>query len=88
MKKSRFTETQIVSVLAEADAGLKVNDLCRKHGISAATYYKWKSKYGGMEASQLKQMKELESELSQYKKMYAELAHENYALRDVIAKKL
>ena len=88
MKKSRFTETQIVSILGEADAGLKVNDLCRKHGISAATYYKWKSKYGGMEASQLKQMKELESELSQYKKMYAELAHENYALRDVIAKKL
>ncbi len=88
MKKSRFTETQIVAILSEADAGLKVNDVCRKHGISAATYYKWKSKYGGMEASQLKQMKELESELSQYKKMYAELAHENYALRDVIAKKL
>jgi putative transposase len=88
MKKSRFAESQIVSILKEADAGVKVNEVCRKHGISSATYYKWRSKYGGMEASQLKQMKELESELSQYKRMYAELAHENYALRDVIEKKL
>ena len=88
MKKSRFTESQIVSILKETDAGLKVNEVCRKHGISDATYYNWKSKYGGMEASQLKKMKELESELSQYKRMYAELAHENYALKDVIEKKL
>ena len=88
MKKSRFTESQIVSILKEAAAGLKVNEVCRKHGISDATYYNWKSKYGGMEASQLKKMKEIEAELSQYKRMYAELAHENYALKDVIEKKL
>ena len=88
MKKSRFSESQIVSILKEADAGVKVNELCRKHGISDATYYNWKSKLGGMEASQLKKMKELEGELAQYKRMYAELAHENYALKDVIEKKL
>ena len=88
MKRTRFTETQIVSILKEADAGVKVKDLCRKHGISDATYYNWKSKYGGMEASDLKRMKELESELSQYKRMYAELARENDAMRNLIAKKL
>ena len=88
MKRSRFTETQIVSILKEADAGVKVKDLCRKHGISDATYYNWKSKYGGMEASDLRRMKELEGELSQYKRMYAELARENDAMRNLIAKKL
>ncbi len=88
MKRSRFTETQIVSILKEADAGAKVKDLCRKHGISDATYYNWKSKYGGLEASDLKRMKELEGELSQYKRMYAELARENDAMRNLIEKKL
>jgi putative transposase len=88
MKRTRFTETQIVSILKEADAGAKVKDLCRKHGISDATYYNWKSKYGGMEASDLKRMKELEGELSQYKRMYAELARENDAMRNLIEKKL
>lgn len=87
MKKSRYTENQIIGILKEADAGIKIQDLCRAHGISAATYYQWKSKFGGMEASDIKRLREVESELSQYKKMYAELAHENYALRDVIAKK-
>ncbi len=88
MKRGRFTETQIVSILKEADAGGKVKDICRQHGISDATYYNWKSKYGGMQASDLKRLKETEAELSQYKKMYAELARENYALKDLIEKRL
>ena len=88
MKRGRFTETRIVSILKEADAGGRVKDICRQHGISDATYYNWKSKYGGMQASDLKRLKETEAELSQYKKMYAELARENYALKDLIEKKL
>ncbi len=88
MKRSRFTESQIVSILKEADAGAKIKELCRNHGISDATYYNWKAKYGGMSTSDLRRLKETEAELSQYKKMYAELAHENYALKDLIEKKL
>jgi len=88
MRKSRFTETQIVSILKEADVGMKVAEICRKHGISDATYYKWKSKYGGLEASDLKRIKELESENSRLKRMYADLALENTAMKDLIEKKL
>ena len=88
MKKSRFTETQIVSILKESESGMKVDDISRKHGISPATYYNWKSKYGGMEASDLKKMKELEAELSQLKKMYADLSLENYAIKELLEKKL
>lgn len=87
MKKSRYTEHEIIKILKEVEAGLKVHDACRQHGISSATYYQWKSKFGGMEASDIRKLRDLESELAQYKKMYAELAHENYALRDVITKK-
>lgn len=88
MKKSKFTETQIVKILAQQETGKSVTDICREHGISQPTFYQWKSKYSGMEVNQLKKMKELEAELAQYKKMYAELAHQNYVLKDVIEKKL
>ena len=88
MKKTRFTETQIIAILKEADSGVLVKDICRKHGISDATYYNWKSKYGGMSASDLKRLKEMEKELSQLKRMYADMALENRALKDLIEKKL
>jgi putative transposase len=88
MKRSRFTEQQIVSILKEADAGGSVRDLCRRHDISPATYYQWKSKYGGLDASDLKRMKELEGENSQLKKLFAELSLENAALKDLIHRKL
>ena len=88
MKKARFTEIQIIGILKEADAGTPVKEICRTHGISDATYYNWKSKYGGMSASDLKRLKEMERELSQLKRMYADMAMENRALKDLIEKKL
>lgn len=88
MKKSKFTETQIVSVLKQVESGLKVDDVCRQCGISPATYYNWKAKYGGMKASELKKMKDMEAELNQLKKMYADLSLENYAIKELLEKKL
>lgn len=88
MRTSKFTESQIVSILKQADAGVPVKDLCRQAGISTATYYQWKSKYGGLEASELRRVKELEAENSKLKRMYAEMALDNAALKDLIAKKL
>lgn len=76
MKKSRYTESQIVAILKEADAGKKVAEVCREHGISQPTYYNWKSKYGGLGVSELKRIKELEADHAKLKRMYADLAME------------
>lgn len=88
MRKSRFSESQILSILNEADAGLPVKEVCRKHGISQPTFYNWKSKYGGMSASDLKRLKELEEENRRLKQMYADLSLENTAMKDLIDRKL
>ena len=88
MKKSKFSETQVVSILKQADAGVPVKDLCRQAGISTATYCQWKSKYGGLEASDLRRVRELEAENAKLKRLYAELALDNAAMKDLIAKKL
>ena len=88
MRQSKFTETQIVAILKEADAGRPVNEIWRQYGISSATYDKWNAKYGGLEASDVKRLKELEQENNRLKRMYADLSLENLALKDVIAKKL
>jgi putative transposase len=88
MRKSKFTESQIVAILAEGESGLAVGDVCRKHGISNATYYQWKSKYAGVSANELKRIKDLEAENGKLKRMYAELALENTAIRDVLSRKL
>ena len=88
MKKSKYSESQIVAILKEADAGALVKDICRKYGISSATYYAWKSKYGGMDASELKRMKEMEAENAKLKRMYADMALENAAMKELISKKL
>ena len=86
MKRSKFSETQVFGILKEGENGRPVADICREQGISTATYYQWKSKYGGMEASDLKRMKELEDENSRLKKMYADLALENRAIKDLLGK--
>ena len=87
MKKSKFTESQIVAILAEGETGMPVAEVCRKYGISTATYYQWKSKYAGVSANELKRIKDLEAENAKLKRMYAELALENVAIKDVLTKK-
>jgi len=87
MRKSRFSESQIVGILKEVEAGRQVKDVCREHGISDATYYQWKSKYGGMEASDVKRLKELEEENRKLKVMVADLSLENRAIKEVFGVK-
>ena len=88
MRKSRFTESQIVSILKDGDAGVPLAELVRKHGISRATYFNWKSKYAGATVADLRRMKELEAENAKLKRMYADLALENAAIKDVLSRKL
>jgi len=87
MKKVRFTETQIISILKQQEAGLSVKDLAREHGISEATFYNWKAKYGGMEANEIKRLKDLEEENNRLKRIVANLTLENDAIKHVLEKK-
>lgn len=87
MKTSRFTEGQIVSVLRQAEGGVPVPELCREHGISSATFYKWRAKYGGMDASMMSQMKALEEENRRLKRMYADLSMQADLLKEALGKK-
>lgn len=88
MKKTRYTESQIVKALKEVEGGCNVKDMYRQYGVSEATYYNWKSKYGGMEASDIKRLKELEQENRRLKHMYAELSLDHRVLKDIVEKKL
>ena len=88
MKKSKFSESQIVNILKEAEAGVSLEDLIRQHGFSKASFYKWKAKYSDMSVSELKRLKELEEENRRLKQMYANLSLEHEALKDIIEKKL
>jgi len=88
MKKTKFTETQIIAILKKQEAGMKVSEISREHGISEATFYNWKAKYGGMEASDIKKLKDLEDENAKLKKMYAELSLVHQAYKDAVEKKL
>lgn len=87
MKRSRFSEEQIIAILREQEAGQKTADVCRRHGISDATYYKWKAKYGGLEVSDAKRLKGLEDENARLKKLLAEAMLDNAMLKDIAAKK-
>ena len=88
MKKKTFTESQIVAAIQKQESGTPTKEVCRELGISEATFYNWKAKYGGMQVSDVKKLKDLEAELSQYKKIVAELTFENHAMKALIEKKL
>ncbi len=88
MKKSRYSDSQILSIFKQAENGCKVPDLCREYGMSSAAFYKWRAKYGGMDVSMMARMKELEKENHQLKKMYAESQMQAEVLREVLGKKL
>jgi putative transposase len=88
MRKSKFSEAQIIAILKAVEAGQTVGDVCREHEISDATYYKWKTKYGGMEAADIRRLRELEEENRRLKHMYAELSLEHRILKEVLEKKL
>jgi putative transposase len=87
MKRSRFSEEQIITILREHEAGVKTDEVCRKHGISSATFYKWKAKYGGMDVSDARRLKALEDENSKLKRLLAETMLDNAILKDIAAKK-
>ena len=87
MKRSRFTEEQIIGILREQEAGVPVADLCRKHGISSPTFYKWKAKYGGLDVSEARRLKALEDENAKLKRMLADAMLDNVALKDLLGKK-
>ena len=87
MKASRFSEPQILAILRQAEGGVPVPDLCREHGMSTASFYKWRAKYGGMDASMISQMKALEDENRRVKKMYAEMSMQAELLKEALAKK-
>ena len=87
MKKSRFTESQIVAVLKEGESGIAVAEICRKHGVSSATYYLWKNKYAGVQVYELQRLRELEADNAKLKRMFADLALENAAIKDVLNRK-
>jgi len=87
MKRKRFTEEQIIGVLKEHEAGAKTADLCRKHGISEATFYNWKSKFGGLEVSEARRLKQLQDENAKLKKLLADVMLDNAALKDLLSKK-
>jgi len=87
MKRSRFTEEQIIGILREQEAGVPVADLCRKHGLSSPTFYKWKARYGGMDVSEARRLKALEDENAKLKRMLADQMLDNVALKDLLGKK-